>query len=62
VRRISVVLLVMAMGLVIASPAGAAKPDPDCVQTPNHPACRDDPVEEQRGTTCEASLYLDPTG
>jgi len=38
-RRIGVVLLVMAMGFVIASPVGAAKPAVDCDKKPNHPSC-----------------------
>ena len=38
-RRIGVVLLVMAMALVIASPVGAAKPAVDCDKKPNHPSC-----------------------
>lgn len=52
-RRIGIVLLVMAMGFVIASPAGAAKPDcSDPLST--HPSCHDEPVDEQAGTTCAA--------
>jgi hypothetical protein len=50
-RRIGVVLLVMAMGLVIASPVGAAKPD--CNDDPSHPSCKDEPVDDQGGgITC----------
>ena len=42
-RRISVLLLVMAMALVVASPVGAAKPAVDCDKKPNHPLCGDGP-------------------
>jgi hypothetical protein len=52
-RRISVLLLVIAMALVIASPAGAGKPGTDCEEKPNHPACQDDPTADPPfGTTC----------
>lgn len=48
-RRIYVVLLVMAMGFVMVSPVGAAKPD--CTADPTHPSCKDDD-EPLGGTTC----------
>jgi hypothetical protein len=43
----------MAMALVIASPAETAPPNLDCEEKPNHPACQEDPVDEQGGgITC----------
>jgi hypothetical protein len=44
----------MAIGIVIASPAGAAKPDIDCDEKPNHPTCVDDAPDSLAGTTCAA--------
>lgn len=49
-RRLGAVLLVVAMGIVIATPVGAAKPD--CDDRPSHPSCQDD--EPLAGTTCAA--------
>ena len=39
-KRIALPILILAMGLAIASPVGAVKP---CELDPSHPSCKDDP-------------------
>ena len=53
-KRIGFAALILAMGLAIASPVGAAKPD--CEADPSHPSCKEAPPDSSVELTIEANL------